>query len=106
MAPEIAPAVKSFEEIEAELQAFEASERRRLGVQDEPIEHWVDRRPADFTRAERDGTTILLGGLTVAHDQLVRAAFAGLGYTVRPLDVPDTEALRVATRRTSPWATS
>jgi predicted nucleotide-binding protein (sugar kinase/HSP70/actin superfamily) len=30
----------------------------------------------------------------MAHDQLVRAALAGLGYDMLPLDVPDTESLR------------
>jgi predicted nucleotide-binding protein (sugar kinase/HSP70/actin superfamily) len=87
-------AVRSYEEIEADVQAFEAAERRRLGLEERPIEHWVDRNPQAFTRAERDHTTILLGGLTLAHDQLVRAAFSGLGYRIQPLDVPDTDALR------------
>src|SRR5205085_11348649 len=59
-----------------------------------PVEHWFDENPQGFTRAERGHTTILFGGLTMAHDTLVRAALAGLGYTMRPLDVPDTEALR------------
>jgi len=88
-------AVRSYEEIEAEVQAFEAEERRRLGLNERPIEHWVDRNPQAFTRAQRDHTTILLGGLTLAHDQLVRAAFGGLGYRIQPLDVPDTDALRL-----------
>jgi predicted nucleotide-binding protein (sugar kinase/HSP70/actin superfamily) len=88
------PAVKSYEQIEAEVRAFEQAERRRLGLDEEPTDHWVEARPHPFTRAERDATTILLGGLTIAHDHIVRAAFAGLGYHIKPLDVPDTEALR------------
>jgi predicted nucleotide-binding protein (sugar kinase/HSP70/actin superfamily) len=88
------PAVPTYDEIEAEVQAFEAAERRRLGLDEEKVEHWIDRNPQSFTRAERDRTTILAGGLTVAHDQLVSAALAGLGYRIRPLDVPDAEALR------------
>ncbi len=86
--------VRSYEEIEAEVRAFEQQERRRLALVDERVEHWVDRNPQAFTRAERPHTTILLGGLTIAHDLLARAAFAGLGYKVQPLDVPDTDALR------------
>ncbi|HEX3703491.1 MAG TPA: hypothetical protein VHU82_09180, partial [Vicinamibacterales bacterium] len=86
--------VPSYEHIEAEVRAFEEAERRRLGLDDHPVDHWVDRNPQGFTRAQRDRTTILLGGLTVAHDQLVRAAFGGLGYRIQPLDVPDTDALR------------
>jgi predicted nucleotide-binding protein (sugar kinase/HSP70/actin superfamily) len=84
----------SYESIEAEVQAFEEAERRRLGLEDRRVDHWVDRNPQAFTRDQRDRTTILLGGLTLAHDQLVRAAFGGLGYHIQPLDVPDTDALR------------
>ena len=86
--------IKGYDEIEAEVHAFEQAERRRLNLDVDPIEHWVDANPQAFTRAERSHTTILFGGLTLAHDLLVRAAFAGLGYKVQPLDVPDTEALR------------
>jgi predicted nucleotide-binding protein (sugar kinase/HSP70/actin superfamily) len=85
--------VPGYDDIEAELKAFEAAERRRLNLDDDP-EHWVDANPQAFTRAQRDNTTILFGGLTVAHDQLVASALGALGYTLRPLDVPDTDALR------------
>jgi predicted nucleotide-binding protein (sugar kinase/HSP70/actin superfamily) len=83
-----------IDEIEAEVRAFEAAERQRLQLDADAVEHWVDRNPQEFTRAERAHTTILFGGLTIAHDQLVRAALTGLGYNMQPLDVPDTEALR------------
>jgi predicted nucleotide-binding protein (sugar kinase/HSP70/actin superfamily) len=86
--------VKGFDEIEAELRAFEAAERKRLNLEDEPVAHWFDSNPGTFTRAERARTTILCGGLTMAHDRTVSAALSGLGYHVKPLDVPDTESLR------------
>src|SRR5204863_950879 len=83
-----------YAEIEKELAAFEAEERRRLGLEEEKVEHWHDANPQAFTRAERETTTILLGGLTLAHDTLVTGALSGLGYTVQALDCPDLEALR------------
>jgi predicted nucleotide-binding protein (sugar kinase/HSP70/actin superfamily) len=86
--------VTDYDQIEAELKAFEDAERRRLGLDEAPIDHWVDANPQTFTRAQRAHTTILFGGLTMAHDQLVRAALAGLGYDLQPLDVPDNESLR------------
>src|SRR5262245_21582718 len=95
MTPETLPVVKDYDDIEAEVKAFEEAERRRLGLNGDPIAHAVDPNPQGFTRAERAHTTILFGGLTIAHDQMVSAALAGLGYTIRPLDVADTEALRV-----------
>src|SRR5207249_3970234 len=94
MTPETLPEVRDYDDIEAEVKAFEEAERRRLNLNDEPIAHWVDPNPQRFTRAERGHTTILFGGLTIAHDQMVSAALTGLGHKVQPLDVADTEALR------------
>jgi len=94
MMPDTLPDVRSYDEIEAEVKAFEEAERRRLQLDEDPIDHWVDCNPQTFTRADRDATTILFGGLTLAHDQIVSAAIAGLGYTIQPLDVPDTDSLR------------
>ena len=94
MMPTTQSTVPDFDEIEAELKSFEDAERVRLGLHQDPVDHWVDANPQTFTKAERSHTTILFGGLTMAHDQLVRAALAGLGYDMLPLDVPDTESLR------------
>jgi predicted nucleotide-binding protein (sugar kinase/HSP70/actin superfamily) len=94
MMPTTQSTVPDFDEIEAELKSFEDAERVRLGLHQDPVDHWVDANPQMFTKAERSHTTILFGGLTMAHDQLVRAALAGLGYDMLPLDVPDTESLR------------
>ncbi len=57
--------------------------------------HWTAGRTRPFTRAERAHTTLLLSGLTLAHDTLLTGALAGLGYRVEALPVPDDEALRV-----------
>jgi predicted nucleotide-binding protein (sugar kinase/HSP70/actin superfamily) len=84
-----------FEEIERELKAFETEERKRLGIEEEQIAHWHDPNPQAFTRDERETTTLLLGGLTLAHDTLITGALSGLGYKVEALECPDTEALRL-----------
>ncbi len=49
---------------------------------------------AQFTAAERPKITLLVSGLTAAHDFLIEGALAGLGYKVTALDCPDNEALR------------
>jgi predicted nucleotide-binding protein (sugar kinase/HSP70/actin superfamily) len=81
--------------IEAELEAFEAQERKRLGLDEKEVEHWRDENPQTFTKAQRASTTILLGGLTLAHDVLVTGAMAGMGYKIEALECPDYEALRI-----------
>jgi predicted nucleotide-binding protein (sugar kinase/HSP70/actin superfamily) len=84
-----------YGEIERELRDFETEERKRLGIEEEKVQHWHDANPQKFTRDEREHTTILLGGLTLAHDFLITGALSGLGYNVKALDCPDTEALRL-----------
>ncbi|MGE0081634.1 MAG: activator of (R)-2-hydroxyglutaryl-CoA dehydratase [Thiohalomonadaceae bacterium] len=69
-----------------------AAERARLlraaGLEETPVQHF--RRPQErpFTREERAHVTVLLGGLTVAHDRLMRAGLHGLGYRAECIPVP------------------
>jgi predicted nucleotide-binding protein (sugar kinase/HSP70/actin superfamily) len=83
-----------YDAIERELREFEIAERRRLGLDEPEPRHWHDANPQAFTRADRATTTLLFGGLTLAHDRLLAAALAGLGYRMAPLDCPDVESLR------------
>jgi len=84
----------SIEAIEAELQQFEIEERKRLGLPVDAAKHWFDEVPRTFTREQRDHTTILVSGLTMAHDLFIQAALRGIGYKVLALDVPDNDALQ------------
>jgi len=77
-----------------ELRLHEARERERLGLSHQ--KRWRETGiQAKFTRSERPNVTLLLGGLTRAHDRLIEGAFRGLGYGVRALDCPTNDALRV-----------
>ncbi|HEY5957379.1 MAG TPA: 2-hydroxyglutaryl-CoA dehydratase [Polyangiaceae bacterium] len=83
--PDIAEALSSFEE----------EERRRLGLHKKPNPWRETMANLKFVKSERANVTILLGGLTLAHDRLVEGAFRGLGYNIRALDCADEAALRV-----------
>lgn len=78
--------------MQAELDAFIADEKRDLGIDD--TKHWTDKVNDAFTKDQRAHTTILVSGLTHAHDTLISAAFMGLGYKVKTLDVPNYESFR------------
>src|SRR5438067_1927686 len=81
-------------DVEEELKRFEAEERVRLGLPKE--EHWVeDMANMVFTRKEKAAVTLLVGGLTMAHDALAEGAFRSLGYNVIALDCPDVAALQI-----------
>ena len=81
-------------DIEKELAEFEAKERAKLGLEDSR-KQWTDSMiDPFFSAAERPTTTILNGGLTLAHDEFVAAALKGIGYNTRAMEVPDTESLR------------
>jgi predicted nucleotide-binding protein (sugar kinase/HSP70/actin superfamily) len=81
-------------DVDAEIARFETEERARLGL-DQPTDHWTDKMiDPQFTAKERPHTTLLVGGLTMAHDQLVEGALKGLGYNTRKLECPDNDSLR------------
>lgn len=79
--------------LQEELQAFADAEAGRLGLADR--EQYTENVQQAFWADEKPHTTILVSGLSLAHDHLVTAALAGIGYRVRTLDVPDVESLQM-----------
>jgi predicted nucleotide-binding protein (sugar kinase/HSP70/actin superfamily) len=80
--------------IDAELARFEEEERKRLGLQELKVNQWQDKISREFYADQRAHTTILVSGLTMAHDLFVQAGLEGLGYKIKALDCPDTDALQ------------
>src|SRR5690606_30281550 len=81
-------------DIDAELQAFEYAERERLGLP-HPDQWLEDMADLTFTKSERSKITMLIGGLTVAHDYIVSGGLKNCGYEVVALAAPDYDSLRV-----------
>ncbi len=82
-------------DIDAEIKKFEAEERKRLGL-DDKTDHWIeDMAGLTFTMKEKAKITLLVGGLTVAHDFFVEAGIRGNGYNVQMLECPTNEGLQV-----------
>ena len=84
------------EDIEAQLKAFEEEEAAKLGIAGAGTsDHWVDKMISpEFKASQRGETTLLISGLTQAHDYLLQGALSGLGYKVEVIDCPDNDALR------------
>jgi predicted nucleotide-binding protein (sugar kinase/HSP70/actin superfamily) len=81
-------------DIDAELKKFELEQMKALGL--EPgREHWRDDNPTKFTASQRTHTTILISGLTMAHDLFLQGGLRGIGYKVEAIDCPDTAALQL-----------
>jgi predicted nucleotide-binding protein (sugar kinase/HSP70/actin superfamily) len=74
-----------------ELQQRLAAERARLREQAGLNSHSHFHRPVEraFKAEERDRVTILFGGFTWKHEDLIRAVFQGCGYNCEKLPVPD-----------------
>ena len=94
--PEITNLVSSpsLADLEAELAALDGEAQQ---VIDKRINmtHWFDPMiNPQFSKSQRPNTTLLVSGLTAAHDYLVKAALTGIGYNVEVIDVPDNNALR------------
>jgi predicted nucleotide-binding protein (sugar kinase/HSP70/actin superfamily) len=83
-------------DIDAELRKLDeeaAGANGRRGAA--PTDHWYDQMISpQFNKSQRETTTLLVSGLTAAHDYLVKAALTGLGYKVEVIDMPDNDALR------------
>jgi predicted nucleotide-binding protein (sugar kinase/HSP70/actin superfamily) len=84
--------ISSEADIKARLEAERARLRKIAGL-DEP-EHF--HRPVEraFTAEQRPHTTILFGGFTWKHEDLIRAVFQGTGYRCEKLPVPDVPAFQ------------
>jgi predicted nucleotide-binding protein (sugar kinase/HSP70/actin superfamily) len=81
-------------DLDQQLKAFEDAERKRLGIAD-PTEQWVeDMANLTFTKREKSNITILVSGLTMAHDYFVEAGLKGVGYNVQAMECPDVAALQ------------
>ncbi len=77
--------------IEEELTQFAAEEAEKLGL---CRDQWVEPINQRFVRSQRSTTTMLVSGLTMAHDTLVCAAFSHLGYKVKKMAPPDNTSLQ------------
>ena len=79
-------------DVDAELKKFELEQMAALGLE-AGKEHWRDDNPNTFTGEQRPHTTLLISGLTMAHDLFLQGALRGIGYKVKAIDVPDNSAL-------------
>ena len=79
-------------DVEAELKKFEAEQMAALGIGQQRTQ-WTDANPQHFTKKQREHTTVLVGGLTMAQDLFIGAALRGIGYKVQSMDAPTNTAL-------------
>ena len=85
--------IENDQEIKKRLDAERIRLRKIAGL-DRP-DHF--RRPVEraFTADERSRVTILFGGFTWKHEDLIRAVFQGSGYRCEKLPVPDVPAFQI-----------
>ncbi len=84
--------IDNDEEIKQRLEA-ERNRLRKIAGLDQPT-HF--HRPVEraFTAEERNRVTILFGGFTWKHEDLIRAVFQGCGYRCEKLPVPNVAAFQ------------
>ncbi len=81
-------------DMEAELKRFEEEERKRLGLDTETTQWVEDMANLTFKKSEKSKITLLIGGLTLAHDFLIEGGLRGIGYNVQMLNAPDNNAFQ------------
>ena len=84
--------IESESEIKKRLEAERARLRKIAGL--DPPEHFHRPMERAFTAEERSRVTILFGGFTWKHEDLIRAVFQGCGYRCEKLPVPDVPAFQ------------
>src|ERR1700738_5028410 len=77
-------------DFEAEVQARIDAERARLRAEAGLARMREFKKPVErtFTAAERDYVTILFGGLTWKHEEMIKAVFHGSGYRCENIPTP------------------
>ena len=102
------------QDVETQAQEYEAKLRKEMGLEIIEVDHFLKPFERPWTKDQKDNVTILFGGMTAAHDELVKAGMTGLGYNIRLLPCPDNEALSTgkstatgasATLPTTRWGT-
>jgi len=89
--PEKQFSAQELQQIEVELARYAENEAQKLGLNRDV---WVENIENGFTQDQRAHTTLMISGMTLAHDQLCAAALRGLGYRVQTLDSPDNQSLQ------------
>ena len=89
------PIAPSEDAIRGRVAAARARLEAEAGIESTPQQAF--KRPVErgFTRADRDHTTLVFGGLTWKHDNLIRGAWEGLGYKCEVVPSPDVNAFQL-----------
>jgi predicted nucleotide-binding protein (sugar kinase/HSP70/actin superfamily) len=68
---------------------------REMGIEEQQKQPF--KRPVEnpFTKSQREHTTLLFGGLTWKHEQLVHGALEGLGYKCQAIPTPNVSAFQL-----------
>lgn len=86
-------------DVEGLIQVRMAEARERLeqeaGLASSKVRHFTRPEELPFTAEQRDSTTLLFGGLTWKHEELIHGALEGLGYLCQALPVPDVRAFQL-----------
>ncbi|WKB36060.1 2-hydroxyglutaryl-CoA dehydratase [Terrilactibacillus sp. S3-3] len=89
------PVMEEIKHLSDKNEFFRYFEEQKLALDlQERKAQWFDPVPRQFLAKDKAATTILFGGLTMAHDYLAEGALKGLGYNVKRLECPDTGSLR------------
>ncbi len=79
------------DELERQLAAYAEEEAQRLGI---GRQQYTENVSTTFTASQRAHTTLLVSGLSLAHDELVVHGLRGIGYNVEMCDVPSNDSLQ------------
>ena len=81
------------QDIETQVKQYEEQLRSEMGLELKQVDHFAKPYERPWRKDQKDSVTILFGGMTAAHDELVKEGMTGLGYNIRLLPCPDNDSL-------------
>ncbi len=81
--------------VDSKIREYETKLREASGLTQYTVEHFSRPFERPWTKDQIESTTILFGGLSMAHEELLTHSLVKVGYKSRPLPIPDNDALQI-----------
>ncbi len=81
--------------VDSKIREYETKLREASGLTQYTVEHFSRPFERPWTKDQIESTTILFGGLSMAHEDLLTHSLVKVGYKSRPLPIPDNDALQI-----------
>ena len=91
----VGPNATNGSDVESKIREYETRLREASGLIRKTVKHFAKPFERPWTKDQIETTTILFGGLSMAHEDLLTDSLVKLGFKSRAMPIPDNDALQV-----------